>query len=297
MASITNAPTGVPFLHREYQNDLITNADKSLAARISLVTLPFIGLYAPLTVAVSMGAFRVFSNLSELCTSKDPKPLHTACSIVALTATIFTPVLGFALTTSHDLLIELQAITKHLQNGDLEKVFESCVVILSNSTYLALLATGSVELAILSLATQCLAESFYGIKELNEGNYLEATGHLLMKAVRCQQLISQIKQLKAPKTEETSNCTTSCLKNFEWIVPYESLPAVFQIDLIQGFVSKDLVSYLINCQKIDGIKAKEALKNFSSASIYIDCPRGGKHVQKIAIKVSSPSENPTFSWR
>jgi hypothetical protein len=216
------SPTeGLTFSHREYQNDVLTQADKSLALRVSLTAAPFISLYAPmaLPLAITLGSFRVWSHISELCTDKNPKPLHTALSIVALAAIFFTPVLGFALTTSQDLLIERERLSQALLYRDKDKILKSCITIISNSAYLALLASGSPFFSILALTSQCLAESIYGLEEFGKENYLEATGHLLMGCVRSSELLSQLSVLS---TKEVSSHRVSCLQTLNGLSPIKA---------------------------------------------------------------------------
>lgn len=199
------------YYHREYNNDLHQEIGENqwiaTGKRVACVALPFISLYKPLSFpfSVGMGAFRVYTSVSQLVatiqTSDNAKEialevLQTAISVIALVGTIFAHPIGMLITTGQDLILETIALVQHLQNGDLRKVFESCISIINNALYLMLFLNGGLELAIASLAVQILTGLYHSISEFREGKYLEAGGHLLMAVVRSHQVVEKIRVLR-----------------------------------------------------------------------------------------------------
>ncbi len=200
------------YFHREYKNDVGGKATQyswiNQGQRLALVSLPFVSLYKPISshLAIGMGSLRAVTNLGQLgyiiYQGKEKRkeiPLqlfHTTIAAISLAGTIFAHPIGMIITTVQDLVIEAVQLTKHLEKGDYEKAIGSCISIINNSLYLALLYYGGIPLTIASLALQILGGIYHSQAEFKNGHYLEGSGHIAMALIRGNQLIGQVKILQ-----------------------------------------------------------------------------------------------------
>jgi tetratricopeptide (TPR) repeat protein len=209
-----------PYFHREFSNDACVSNSKSWSdqttgerlQRLTNVALPFFSLYKPLSLPLSLGlggvrAINSFANLSSVLKSGNSKQialqsLQTTISVVALAGTIFAHPVGMVITTTQDLLLDVTKLAQQIQRKDTKRALETCAKILNNSLYLALLLQGGIQLSIASLATQVLIGVYYAQKELRNGRYLEAAGHIGMAAFRAHQLNEQVKTYQAIQYKE-----------------------------------------------------------------------------------------------
>jgi hypothetical protein len=210
------------YYHREYKNDLGEKNQgpswRQQCQRVATVALPFFSLSKPLSLPISlgMGGLRTFSCASQLLSSiqqgngKDIpyQLLQTTIAVVALGGTIFAHPAGMLITTGHDLIIETVGLLGHLKNGEHQKCLESCANIINNALYLALFSHGGLELTIASFAMQVMIGLSQSYGEFRTGNYLEATGHLLMSMARGNQLAGHIKtfQLRSNFLQNVKTC-------------------------------------------------------------------------------------------
>lgn len=198
------------YYHREFENDYNTGTSEeswaSLGKRYSLVALPFISFYKPLGFPLTLvsGGLRTWSCASHLPKSFQTSDIRlisyhlfqTSIAGISLVGTFFAHPLGMVMATGHDLIIEVENLQRHLRENNIEKAIESCLNIVNNSLYLALLIRGGLELAVASLAMQVLMSLYHSQAEFKKGHSLEGGAHLLMGMVRCNQLRGQIKLLK-----------------------------------------------------------------------------------------------------
>lgn len=202
------------YYYREYKNDVPKKNEKcsedswaTYSKRVALVALPYLSLYKPVSfpLSLAMGGMRVYTSFAQLIESikmGDAKNisyawLQTVISVISLVGTIFAHPLGMLISTAHDLVIEMAELIHHLQSGDWKKAMESCFSILNNALYLSLFLHGGLELYIASFMVQILLGLYHAQNDLRSGNWLEAAGHFGMAMVRCNQLHSQVKLLKA----------------------------------------------------------------------------------------------------
>ncbi|MBI2743138.1 MAG: hypothetical protein HYX48_04400 [Chlamydiales bacterium] len=225
MSAITDAlNSSLPTIfHRQYGNDLenFPNVSRKISqatgieqtwidqsTRAAIASLPLLALYKPLSLPLSlvMGGMRTVGSISQLLESYQtndlnqlaPAVVQTIVSVAAVAATIFAHPMGMVITTGHDLLIEICRVIEFAQNGQYEQLAESCLTILNNSLYLALMLDGGLKLAIAALSMQILVGIYHAQAELRKENYIEATGHILMALVRCNQLAACL-SIPAPK--------------------------------------------------------------------------------------------------
>jgi ankyrin repeat protein len=198
------------YYHREYKNDIGEKAQgpswTHQCQRIATVALPFFSLYKPLSLPISlgMGTLRTFSSINQLLGSiqqgngKDIpyQLLQTTIAAVALGSTIFAHPAGMLITTAQDLMIETISLVGYLQRGEHKKALESCANIVNNALYLALFSHGGLELTIASLTSQIMLGIYHSHGEFQKGNYLEASGHLVMAMIRGKQLVDHAQTLQ-----------------------------------------------------------------------------------------------------
>lgn len=198
------------YYHREYKNDFNKSSDISTwshqCKRVALVALPFVSLYKPLGLPLSLGmnGIRTFSNVMQLLESvkegkKGDIPWHllqTTVAVASFAGTIFAHPLGMLMTTGNDVVIDSTCLLQHLTNGEYQQALLKSADLLNNSLYLALFFHGGIELSVASLAVQVLLGLYRAREEQNKGNYLEASGHFVMMIMRGTQLRDQAQLLK-----------------------------------------------------------------------------------------------------
>ncbi|MBM3192300.1 MAG: hypothetical protein FJZ63_06605 [Chlamydiae bacterium] len=233
-------PLHPPYYHREYSND-IDAADSSVYKRAALVALPFLSLYKPLSLPLSLGmgstrVYTLFCQLLQDIPSKNFKTisfdvLQTTLATAALASTIFYHPLGVLITTSQDIVIELNHLRHTLLQRDWEGSFLSLTKVMSHSLYLALVCRGGLELAILSLTLQATTLLLSSREEFKQGHLLEACGNLLMAATRMHQGYSQIKLLQRQKEINRSIRQVLVGELHEkWQFPSDHLPVGIEVN-------------------------------------------------------------------
>lgn len=232
-----------PYYHREYSNDINIPQQESsnIYKRVTLVALPFLSFYKPLSFPISlgMGATRIFTvsnqlmsdiqsgNYKTICFSV----LQTAIAIVALASTIFSHPIGMILTTSQDIIFELSDLIQSLQKGDLEASLVSLTKIINNAFYLALICHGGLELSIASFATQAITLIISSRDEFKKGHVLEGCGNLLMAAIRVNQSYSQFKLLQRQwEIEDAIKRVVVGELHEKWKFPSDHLPVGIEVD-------------------------------------------------------------------
>ncbi|MBI2743139.1 MAG: hypothetical protein HYX48_04405 [Chlamydiales bacterium] len=201
------------FIHREFGNDVRNLPDASREVseltgveqtwidqgkRVAVAALPFLTLYKPLAVPVSLvfGGLRTVGSASQLLESYQqgdisklaPALAQTMVSTAAVAATLFGSPMGMLITTGQDLLIELGKVIELAEKGQYEQMTESFLIIANNSLYLTMMLSGGLEIAIAALTMQVLTGIYHSHADLEKGNYIEATAHIMMTLVRCNQL-------------------------------------------------------------------------------------------------------------
>ncbi|HSX03617.1 MAG TPA: hypothetical protein VLG76_02685 [Rhabdochlamydiaceae bacterium] len=238
------------YYHREYTNDLKKSKNDQVektwvddAQRFALVALPFISLYKPLSLPLSLatGGLRVFSCTSQLLASiqkGDRKEIayqstQTAIAILALAGTVFAHPLGMLITTAHDILIELSHLLTNLKEGKYEAAVLNCANIVNNALYFSLFVHGGLEIAIASLAVQVIIGGYHSYDEFKQGHHLEAAGHLLMGIIRSNQLRVQYTFQSHLKLKSIANEVLNTVCSINVTQRYETY-SVFQT-VINGF--------------------------------------------------------------
>lgn len=206
---------------REYLNDV--PAQTQLAKRIALAAVPFFSLHASLRlpVSIAMGTLRVWN--------ADHKDISgTAIAIIALVSSIFQHRIGMMITTTHDLLIEINQVRK---GKTWEEVSKSLVKILNHLVYLALISHGGLELCILSCALQAVINLIQSREEFKNGRWVEGFANLLMSGFRLHQFHSQCQQLRRNWEIEAAIKRVSVGELHEkWKFPSDHLPVGIEVN-------------------------------------------------------------------
>ncbi len=198
------------YFHREYKNDLPQEESGNYyvdqCKRITSVALPFLSLYKPFgfTLSLTLGGLRSFTSLSQLLTEIQNGGLNecsyallqTLLSVIALTGTILAHPFGMLITTVHDCALDCFAVGNNLYLGNFQGAIGNSANLMNNTLYLALFLHGGLEIAIASLAMQILIGLSQSASEYQKGNYLEASGHMLMGMIRGNQLGGQVRMLQ-----------------------------------------------------------------------------------------------------
>ncbi len=236
-------PLHPPYSHREYSNDIDPRHETPLDIfrRVTLVTLPFLSLYRPMSLPISlgMGAARVYTSGNQLISGiqgGDWKRIlfdfvQTTIAVVALASAIFGHPIGMILTTSQDIIFELSNLVESLQKGDVVASLVSLIKILNNALYLALICRGGLELSIVSFSMQAITLVILSIDEFKKGHILEGCGNLLMGAVRVNQACSHFKLLQRQREIEKAVKKIFVGKLREkWQFPSDHLPIGIEVD-------------------------------------------------------------------
>lgn len=220
------------YFHREYKNDLPQEESGNYyinqCKRITLVALPFLSLYKPLSfpLSLTLGGLRSFSSISQLLAELQNGGLkessyaflQAALSIIALSGTILAHPLGMLITTVHDCALDSFSIGQNLYVGDFQSAAGNTANLINNTLYLALFTHGGLEIAIASLGMQILLGLGHSVSEYKKGNYLEASGHMLMGMIRGNQMMRQIQvlqmkwQIEKILTQKNNNQASSLLR-------------------------------------------------------------------------------------
>ena len=246
MTAVVNPvrPLNPPYSHREYSHDLPQEDSSNIYKRVTLVALPFLSLYQPLNLPISlgMGSTRIWTSTNQLMNdiqSGDCKKisfdlLQTTVAVIALASTIFAHPIGRILTTSQDIIFELSDLIQSLQNGDTEASLISLTKIINNAFYLALLCHGGLELSIVSFVMQAITLVISSREEFKKGHGLEGYGNLLMVAVRLIQGYSQLKLLQRQwEIEEATKRIVVGDLHEKWQFPSDHLPVGIEVDGIK----------------------------------------------------------------
>ena len=172
-----------------------------LFKRVAVASIPFLCLYKPIgrTLTIAFDSTRAvicFVDLAALLSEaeKDTKKIAFALfritiSAAAIAGTVFKHPLGIAITTIHDILVNVKEIQEAINEKDTQKALENLFHLVNSSLYLTILLKGSSELIILSFLFQMTLESYQGYKELTKDDprLIEGCSKLLLAGVRgCQ---------------------------------------------------------------------------------------------------------------
>ena len=201
------------YFHRDYQNDVkMPNSERtdqswlSLSQRVAFASLPFLSLYKPFSfpIALTMGSVRVLTSASELYAATQrgdtqeisEQMLQTSIAVAALAGTILAHPLGMLVTTGQDIIVDCGHLIHALNEGDYKVASEKTLSLVNNALYLGLFFTGALELSIASLSIQVISGLYHSSEDFKNGRWIEGSAHLLMVAMRVNQLKGQVQTLQ-----------------------------------------------------------------------------------------------------
>lgn len=247
-------PVKEPRFHRDFENDVSkekgNSESESLAQRVLLASLPIFSLYRPFGRALSIWAnsSRLFFAGKELDLSLE-KTGNLALSVAAVAGGIFYKSVGMMITTSHDILLNLHGIA----NSD-HKLLEG-FKILNNVAYITLLFYGSLELQIISIATQTLLNFGSSIIEYRNGRYIEAGTNLFMTGVRLKQMEGYVELWnRRRKIKEAIRNIFVGKMGEKWQFPSDHLPIGVEVDGEFEVISWNVMN---NCY-MEWVKTKDS---------------------------------------
>lgn len=236
-------PLNPSYYHREYSRDTDLSSEESSNSykRVAFVALPFLSLSKRLSLPISlgMGTTRVFTSVNQLisdipsgnCKKISFDVIQTTIAVTALASTLFAHPLGMVVTTSQDIIFELSALLDSIQSGDWEASIVCVTKTINNVFYLALICRGGLELSIVSLGMQAITLMISSREEFKKGHLLEASGNLLMAAVRTHQGYSQFKLLQREwEIEEAIKRVFVGELHEKWQFPSDHLPVGIEVD-------------------------------------------------------------------
>ena len=181
--------------YRRYDLDL--GGAQDTVKRVALAALPFIGLYRPagLALSVGMNGTRAFSHLHQAVLAQDQRN-WTGCALetgkaslaaLSFAASVFHFTTGLFITTGCDALQGAASTGRALWKGEYSKAIEEALQTLASAAYLSFMATGALE-AMAAFALLQAAVSLYQARhEMSQGRYLEGCAKLVMTCVRLNQ--------------------------------------------------------------------------------------------------------------
>lgn len=221
---LVSGPIRQPRIHHDFDHDI--PPPESLSQRVFLAILPIISLIRPIGRALTIGtsSLRLFFAGKEIDASLK-KIANLALAVAAVAGLIFYNWAGMFIITTHDIILNVQ----HIFSSN-EQVLESCKLI-NNIAYLTLLTFGSLELQIISLATQILFNLGSAYIEYKKGRYLEAGTNLFMSGIRFAQFNNYLELLNRRKKvqEAIRNIYVGKMKD-KWQFPSDHLPIGIEVD-------------------------------------------------------------------
>lgn len=174
--------------------------------RTALIALPFIALYKPAggVISAAAGGARVVTCLSQTIASIHDKQalaaagqlVHTAVAVSAFASSLLNFQLGLLISTVSDAGCSLHAATLSLQQGDYEKALQEILQSASAMLHLAIMFSGSMELALASLLLQGAIALYQSAGELKQGRYPEFAAKFVMGIVKFHQANIQLKAIE-----------------------------------------------------------------------------------------------------
>lgn len=180
--------------HRRYEHDV--EGGNELIQRVALAALPFVALYRPagMALSLSLGSCRAFSHLSAALSCQqearwDEMGVQLALSgaaVLSVAGAVFHFGVGLLVTTLLDIgqgLYQMQSVEEGVQ-------------LLASSLYLGFIVTGALEAILLSTVVQGLIALTQARKEWREGHYIEAGAKVALASVRGYQGLQYQKKIE-----------------------------------------------------------------------------------------------------
>ncbi len=230
------------YYYRDIQNDFPKEEELSTPLsqlnRATKVALPFLFLYQPFGKILScgLGVTRTFISIQEVYYAKNileiTKPLFsTVLAITSIVGIIFYHPIGMLVASTNDIGLNFYQIYDLSSQGQYTQVAKEMLSLTNHCFYLMLLMHGSIEFHLASLAVQALTESSSTIEEFRKGRWLEATGHILMTGIRCNQTANKYSELKLKwEIEKAIQSVYVGELHEKWQFPSDHLPVGIEVN-------------------------------------------------------------------
>jgi hypothetical protein len=196
-AHVLNEPS---YYQRRFEFDL---PDWDEVQRVALVALPFVSLCKPIGqgISVVMGGCRCVTHLWQASEADDVgccawEVVQTALAVLALAGTIFCFQVGLFITTGADVVMALARVIQNLQEEKYAQAMEELLQALSSLIYLGMLASGSLEIALVSILLQAVISLIQARGDWEEGRWLECGAKVVMGGVRLYQAHGQMEMIQ-----------------------------------------------------------------------------------------------------
>lgn len=205
--------------HRRYDLDWEGVEEPSKIKRVALATLPFLALYRPMASVISlgMGSFRAISHFNLGLIYEQNRDWGRFCkeigemalAVFAISATILSFAVGLAIITAIDTGKGALYTAQACWNQEWNKAGEEALQTLASGFYLAFMATGALEVILVSTLIQAVVCLYQARGEIAEKRFLEAAAKIGMAGIRLGQanhygeLIQRRNQLFAMQKYQT----------------------------------------------------------------------------------------------
>lgn len=171
--------------------------------RITAIAIPFLNLYRPtaVLVTVGMGVVKVYTHLKImvvfgkkgdwLLSGKELMKLALTVGSVALS--ILRPTVGVIISHTLQLAIDIHHLVRSLRKGEFKEASLVLLSIAHTAIHIASVFYVSPELILISLVAQAALELYRSAHEFYKGNYLEGIANLAMALIRCHQAHPHLK--------------------------------------------------------------------------------------------------------
>ena len=199
------------YYQRKFESDIPKESEEEATTqktkRAFLIALPFLGLYRPFSIMISlsMGMLRASTKVLELFDSQNIpdgafRAMQLGLAVLAIIGTIYNFTLGMLVTTGADLIQSLVACTDRLLRADHNLAFEEFLQFLSSTLYLGIMIYGSVEIVIASILLQSAVSFYQSSSQYSNSRIPESMAKFIMGMIRIHQASGQYLLLKRRNT-------------------------------------------------------------------------------------------------
>lgn len=191
------------YYHRQFKNDLPRPSPtgehswQEIAKRCALIAIPFLSLYRPfgMAISLSMGATRCVTSIYNAWQSGQRTDLlqcgaalfQTTIAVLSIAATIFSFPIGLILISAVDTLTSAATFIQCLASGQWEEGLEELLQTTIGCLYCASMLSGHLEIVLVIALVQAFVSIYQARREFTAERYPEAIAKILMSMVRIGQ--------------------------------------------------------------------------------------------------------------
>ncbi len=186
--------------------DLDLEPARETITRVALASLPFVALYRPVSVALSLGmnGARTLTHLQNVLLSQDRRDWR-ACAIetgqaslaaLSLAAALYTQATALFITTGWDALHGAGASCQSLWQGEYSRAFEEALQAFGSAAYLSFMVTGALEAMVAFALFQSSVSLYQARHEIAQGRYFEGCAKFALAGVRLHQAGQYVQKIQ-----------------------------------------------------------------------------------------------------